>query len=77
MNSTHRPPLAAILVVPLIAALILILFAWPSAKVGPRDLPVGVVGAQPFAAPGFEVHRYAERGRRPARRSRSARSTAR
>ena len=59
MNSTHRPPLAAILVVPLVAALILILFAWPSAKVGPRDLPVGVVGAQPFAAPGFEVHRYA------------------
>ena len=58
MNSTHRPPLVAILVVPLIAALILILFAWPSAKVGPRDLPVGVVGAQPFAAPGFEVHRY-------------------
>ena len=59
MHSTHRPPLAAILVVPLIAALILTLFAWPSAKVGPRDLPVGVVGAQPFAAPGFEVHRYA------------------
>ena len=58
MNTTHRPPLAAILVVPLIAALILTLFAWPSAKVGPRDLPVGVVGGQPFAAPGFEVHRY-------------------
>jgi hypothetical protein len=58
MNSTHRPPLAAIVIVPVIAALILILFAWPNAKVGPRDLPVGVVGAQPFAAPGFEVHRY-------------------
>jgi hypothetical protein len=54
-----KPPLAAILVVPMIAALILTLFAWPTAKVGPRDLPVGVVGAQPFAAPGFEVHRYA------------------
>ena len=59
MNTTHRPPLAAILIVPVIAALILTLFAWPSAKVGPRDLPVGVVGEQPFAAPGFEVHRYA------------------
>ena len=58
MNSTHRPPLAAIVIVPLIAALIMTLFAWPNAKVGPRDLPVGVVGSQPFAAPGFEVHRY-------------------
>ena len=59
MHTTHRPPLAAILVVPLIAALVLTLFAWPSARVGPRDLPVGVVGAQPLAAPGFDVHRYA------------------
>jgi hypothetical protein len=58
MQSTHRPPLAAILIVPLIAALVLTLFAWPSAKVGPRDLPVGVVGSQPFAADGFDVHRY-------------------
>lgn len=56
---THRPPLAAIFVVPLIAALVLTLFAWPAAKVGPRDLPVGVVGSQPLAAEGFEVHRYA------------------
>ena len=37
----HRPPLAAILVVPLVAALVLTLFAWPAAKVGPRDLDVG------------------------------------
>ena len=58
MNTTHRPPLAAILLVPVIAALVLTLFAWPSARVGPRDLPVGVVGAQQL--PGeFEVHRYA------------------
>ena len=60
MNSTHRPPLAAILVVPLIAALVLTLFAWPSARVGPRELPVGVVGAQALPAGSqFEVHRYA------------------
>jgi hypothetical protein len=58
MTTSHRPPLAAIVIVPLIAALILTLFAWPNAKVGPRDLPVGVVGSQPFAAPGFAVHRY-------------------
>ena len=65
MHSTHRPPLAAILVVPLIAALVLTLFAWPSAKVGPRDLPVGVVGAQPSPPAGFEVHRYANEAARP------------
>ena len=59
----HRPPLAAILVVPLIAALVLTLFAWPSAKVGPRDLPVGVVGpprSSSWPPASFEVHRYAD-----------------
>lgn len=46
-----------ILVVPLIAALVLTLFAWPAARVGPRDLPVGVVGAAP-QLDGVEVHHY-------------------
>jgi hypothetical protein len=63
-SSPHRPPLAAILVVPVVAAVILTLFAWPLAKLGPRDVPVGVAGApgaaeQMAAQDGkFDVHRY-------------------
>jgi ABC-2 family transporter len=69
-SSSHRPPAAAILVVPLVVAIILTLFAWPAAKLEPRDLPVGVAG--PAAATGpieqqlearegaFELHRYAD-----------------
>ena len=41
----HKPSPLAILVVPVIVALVLTLFAWPSARLGPRDLPVGVAGA--------------------------------
>lgn len=65
-KKSHRPPLGAILVVPLVVALILTLFAWPAAKVGPRDLDVGVAGppvmAQQLAQAGdrFDVHRYAD-----------------
>ena len=64
----HRPPAAAILVVPLVVALILTLFAWPAAKLEPRDLPVGVAGPATAAAPieeqlgaregAFDLHRY-------------------
>jgi hypothetical protein len=63
-KTPHKPPLAAILVVPLVAALVLALFAWPSARMGPRDLPVGVAGPaaleQRLAAAGerFDIHRY-------------------
>jgi hypothetical protein len=69
-SSGHRPPVAAILAVPLVVALVLTLFAWPAAKLGPRDLPVGVAG--PAAATGpieeqlearegaFELHPYAD-----------------
>jgi hypothetical protein len=60
--------MAAILVAPLVAALVLALFAWPSARLEPRDLPVGVAGS-PAAVEkveqglladegAFEVHRY-------------------
>jgi hypothetical protein len=67
-SSGHRPPAAAILVVPLVVAVVLTLFAWPAAKLEPRDLPVGVAG--PAAAVGpieeqlsaregaFDLHRY-------------------
>ena len=65
----HRPPAAAILVVPLVVAIVLALFAWPSSRLEPRDLPVGVAGV-PAAADAlerqlgtregaFDVHRYA------------------
>jgi len=64
----HRPPAAAILAVPLIVALVLALFAWPSSRLEPRDLPVGVAGAPAAVASierqlasqegAFEVHRY-------------------
>jgi hypothetical protein len=72
MNSTrpHRPSPAAILLVPLAVALVLTLFAWPNARLEPRDLPVGVAGA-PAAAEAveqrlaaregaFDVHRYSD-----------------
>jgi hypothetical protein len=56
---THAPSPLAILVVPVVVALVLTLFAWPSARLEPRDLPVGVVGAAPAAPEGaFELHRY-------------------
>jgi len=63
-SPSHRPPLAAILVVPVLAAVILALFAWPQAKLGPRDVPVGVAGAPAVADRmasldgTFDVHRY-------------------
>jgi hypothetical protein len=67
-HSGHRPPVAAILVVPLVVGLILTMFAWPSARMEPRDLPVGVAGPAAAADPlserlsakegAFDVHRY-------------------
>src|SRR5262245_46269761 len=63
-SPSHRPPPAAMPVVPPVAAVFLTLFAWPLAKVGPRDVPVGVAGpaaiADRMAAQDgkFDVHRY-------------------
>jgi hypothetical protein len=63
----RRPPRAAILIIiPLAVALVLTLFAWPSSRLEPRDVPVGVAGSaaieQQLAARdgAFEVHRYAD-----------------
>jgi hypothetical protein len=73
MNAkSHKPSPVAILVVPVVVALVLTLFAWPSARLEPRDLPIGVAGP-PVAARAieqrlkaqdgaFEVHRYADVG---------------
>ncbi|MEV5610095.1 ABC transporter permease [Streptomyces sp. NPDC052225] len=62
--------LAVALVVPLLAALALWAFAWPTARTAPRDLPLGVAGPAAAAGPverrlsardgAFEVHRYAD-----------------
>ena len=55
----HKPSPLAILLVPVVVGLVLTLFAWPSARLEPRDLPVGVVGAAPpVPDDSFEVHRY-------------------
>jgi hypothetical protein len=65
-SSHHRPGPAAIAIVPIVAALVLTLFAWPNARLEPRDLPVGVAGApaverQLSAQDGaFDVHLYAD-----------------
>jgi hypothetical protein len=65
-SSGHRPsPAAILIVVPIVAALVLTLFAWPAAKVGPRDVPIGVAGARAMERQlasqdgKFDVHRYA------------------
>jgi hypothetical protein len=57
------------LLIPVAAALVLTLFAWPQARMEPRDLPVGVAGPTAAAQQveqkleaqdgAFEVHRYA------------------
>jgi hypothetical protein len=66
----HRPRAAAILVVPVVVAIVLTLFVWPSARLEPRELPVGVAGG-PAAVTAIEkrlgardgafaVHRFAD-----------------
>jgi len=44
-----RRLIVALVVLPLIGVLVVLAFAWPAARIGPRDLPVGVVGASPAA----------------------------
>jgi hypothetical protein len=66
----RRPSLAVMLLIPVAAALVLTLFAWPQARMEPRDLPVGVAGPTAQAQQieqkldaqdgAFEVHRYAD-----------------
>ncbi|MFD3523983.1 ABC transporter permease [Streptomyces sp. NPDC058653] len=63
-----RRMIGVVLLIPLIAALALAAFAWPAARVAPRDLPVGVAGPASATAPlqqgferqpgAFDVHRY-------------------
>jgi hypothetical protein len=69
MNTTsaHRPPAVAILLVPVAVSIVLTLFAWPSARMAPRELPVGVAGPPRPPRPSSSGSRRAT-----ARRSRRA-----
>ncbi|MEV6591397.1 ABC transporter permease [Streptomyces acidicola] len=66
----NRRPIAVIALVPVLVALALWAFAWPAARIAPRDLPLGVAGPATATAPvqrqleqrdgAFEIHRYAD-----------------
>jgi hypothetical protein len=60
-TSPSRPPILAILLVPLAVAVVLALFAWPSAEQEPRDLPVAVAGP-PAAVQAMEKQLTAREG---------------
>ncbi|WP_418955785.1 ABC transporter permease [Streptomyces tritici] len=65
-----RRAVAVLVLVPLVVALALWAFAWPAARLAPRELPLGVAGPAAATAPleqslarhegAFEVHRYAD-----------------
>jgi hypothetical protein len=63
-TSHRRPSPRAILIIPLAVAVVLSLFAWPNARLEPREVPIGVAAApmveKKLAATGdaFDVHRY-------------------
>ncbi|MFI7365044.1 ABC transporter permease [Streptomyces sp. NPDC050149] len=64
----NRRLVAVVLLVPVVVALALWAFAWPAARMAPRDLPLGVAGSAPAAGRlaqqleqrdgAFEIHRY-------------------
>ena len=75
MNHSHRkPPVMAILVVPVVVAVVLTLFAWPSARMEPRDLPIGVAGAPAAAGARAAARRERRRLRGAPLRGRGRRS---
>ncbi|WP_428814660.1 ABC transporter permease [Streptomyces albus subsp. chlorinus] len=65
-----RGPLTVLLAVPLLVTFALWAFAWPAARIAPRDLPLGVAGPAPAAERveaelgrhegAFALHRYAD-----------------
>ncbi|MFE6773495.1 ABC transporter permease [Streptomyces fimicarius] len=67
-TAPNRRAVAVVLLIPLMVTLALWAFAWPAARIAPRDLPVGVAGAAPAAQQleqrfqqrdgAFEVHRF-------------------
>ncbi|MPY47859.1 ABC transporter permease [Streptomyces acidicola] len=66
----NRRLIAVIGLAPVLVALALWAFAWPAARIAPRDLPLGVAGPATATAPvqrqleqrdgAFEIHRYAD-----------------
>jgi hypothetical protein len=69
-HSQKPGALIAVIVVPIIFAITLLTFAWPAARLEPRDLPLGVAGPERATQPverrlaqppnAYEVHRYAD-----------------
>lgn len=67
-TAPNRRAVAVILLVPLVVTLALWTFAWPAARIAPRDLPVGVAGPASAAQQleqrfeqrdgAFDVHRF-------------------
>ncbi|MGW1121123.1 ABC transporter permease, partial [Streptomyces tanashiensis] len=67
-----RRTLAVLVLIPAVAALALWVFAWPAARIAPRDLPIGVAGPATVADAverelgrhegAFEIHRYEDGG---------------
>jgi len=65
-HSSSRSLLLAMFGIPLLIMLAIASFAWPAARMAPRDLPLGLVGpgqatdplAAALSARGFAVHRY-------------------
>ncbi|KOV94850.1 membrane protein [Streptomyces sp. NRRL B-1140] len=70
MPSRNRQVIAAVVLVPVLAALALWAFAWPASRIAPRDLPLGVAGPATAVTQvarqlerhegAFEIHRYAD-----------------
>lgn len=63
------PAMLAAVIVPFVFALTLLTFAWPAARLSPRDLPIGVAGPSAVTGPieqqlqqhgSYDVHRYAD-----------------
>ncbi|MEU2067123.1 ABC transporter permease [Streptomyces anulatus] len=67
-TAPNRRAVAVILLIPLLVTLALWAFAWPAARIAPRDLPVGVAGPASAAQQleqrfeqregAFDVHRF-------------------
>lgn len=67
-TATTRRMIAVMVLIPVAVALALWAFAWPAARIAPRDLPVGLAGPAEAVAPlergfaeqagAFELHRY-------------------
>ncbi|MEV5972769.1 ABC transporter permease [Streptomyces sp. NPDC051921] len=65
-----RKTVSVILLIPAVVAFALWAFAWPAARIAPRDLPIGLAGPASVTTPlaqrlaerdgAFEVHRYAD-----------------